>query len=226
MIAERATLGETACELGLSLDENVLDQLLQYLDLLRKWNQVHNLTALRDPANMLSHHLLDSLSVVRPLDAVLGSAVSTARLLDVGSGAGLPGIVLAIVRPRLRVDCIDAVAKKVAFMRQAGVELQLPNLTVMHGRVEDLAGCRPVTRFDVVTARAFASLEKLVRVTEEVLTDGGVWLAMKAHVSSSEQQALPASIEVFHVEQLRVPLLHAERCIVWMRRRVTARETE
>jgi 16S rRNA (guanine527-N7)-methyltransferase len=184
---------------------------LDYLGLIEKWGRVYNLTAVRDPAEMLTHHLLDSLAVVQPLRRQIQERQT--RLLDVGSGAGLPGVVIAICCPQVRVDCVDTVAKKAAFIRQVAAALKLPNLQGLHGRVEQLAG-----PYEVVTCRAFASLADFVAWSSGALAEGGVWLAMKGKLPQEEIAALPSGVEVFHVEQLQVPGLHAERCLVWMKR--------
>jgi 16S rRNA (guanine527-N7)-methyltransferase len=205
-----AQLRAGAQALDLSLSDQQIRQLLDYLALIAKWNKVYNLTALRDEQQMLSHHLLDSLAVVEPLRRRQGGA---GRLLDVGSGAGLPGVVLAICCPELKVDCLDAVAKKAAFVHQAGVTLGLPHLRGRHGRVEALR-----EPYDVVSSRAFASLADFVVGSQQALAEQGVWLAMKGKHPADEIAALPATAEVFHVEQLAVPGLEADRCIVWMRR--------
>lgn len=201
-----------AAELGLDLDGAQLQQLLAYLDLLQKWNKVYNLTAVRDPAEMITHHLLDSLAAIPPLRRHTGG--KPLSLLDVGSGGGLPGVVIAICCPEMRVDCVDTVAKKAAFIQQAAVQLKLPNLRGVHARVENLAG-----PYDVICSRAFASLPDFVAWSGGALAPGGVWLAMKGRRPDDEMAALPPQAEVFHVEQLTVPGLAAERCIVWMRQR-------
>lgn len=200
-----------ASELGLSLAPPQVDQLLAYLALISKWNRVYNLTAVREPGEMLTQHLLDSLAIVLPLQRQLGGR--PASVLDVGAGAGLPGVALAIACPQLQVSCVDAVAKKVSFIRQAAAELGLRNLQAVHARVEGLA---PKT-WDVITSRAFASLPDFVAWTRGSLAQGGVWLAMKGKRPDAEIAELPEDIEVFHVEHLQVPGLEAERCIVWMR---------
>ncbi|ABM30667.1 16S rRNA (guanine(527)-N(7))-methyltransferase RsmG [Paracidovorax citrulli] len=218
-----APLRAGAEALGLDLSEAHLGQLLEFLALLQKWNQVYNLTAVRDPQEMLTHHLLDSLAAVAPLQRHLrgmqdlpGSAGDGAklRLLDVGSGGGLPGVVFAICCPALDVSCVDTVAKKAAFIQQAAVSLRLRNLRGIHARVENLAG-----PFDVVSCRAFASLPDFVAWSQAAIAANGVWLAMKGRDPSDEITGLPPIAEVFHVEQLAVPGLDAERCIVWMRPR-------
>ncbi len=185
--------------------------LLQYADLLVKWNRHFNLTAVRAPQDMLTQHLLDCLAAIGPLDAHLGSAA--ARVLDVGSGAGLPGVVLAVMRPHWQVCCVDAVAKKAGFVRQVAVELGLPNLHSEHARIEQLA----LPPFELITCRAFASLADFVALTRSALAPGGCWVAMKGQHPTAELAALPTNIDVFHVEQLSVPGLVAQRCLVWMR---------
>lgn len=207
-------LKEGISALGLDLDDAKLAQLLDYLALIGKWNKVYNLTAVRDPAEMLTHHLLDSLAVVQPLRRALvgGLPKASFRLLDVGSGAGLPGVVIAICCPEILVHCVDTVAKKAAFVQQVAVSLKLPNLQGIHARVESLAG-----PYDVVSSRAFASLQDFTAWSRGALAQQGVWMAMKGKHPSDEITALPSSVEMFHVEHLTVPGLDAERCIVWMR---------
>lgn len=201
--------------LALDLSPAQRQSLLDYLALLQKWNQVYNLTAVRDPQAMLSHHLLDCLAVVAPLRTQLGNLAMTApiRLLDVGSGAGLPGLVLAICLQQLKVDCVDTVAKKASFIQQAALSLGLANLRGLHARVESLTAA-----YQVVSARAFSSLPDLVAGSDKALLSGGVWMAMKGKTPDEEIQALPQQAQVFHVEPLQVPGLDAQRCIVWMRR--------
>lgn len=207
------TLRTGASQLGLALDDRQQSQLLDYLALIQRWNRVYNLTAVREPTEMLTHHLLDSLAVLTPLRRHTGGAATS--VLDVGSGSGLPGVVLAIAAPELRVSCVDAVAKKVGFIRQAGAELGLARLEALHARVETLAP----RRWQVIVSRAFASLVDFMALTEPVLAEGGVWLAMKGRNPAGEIAALPADVEVFHVEPLQVPGLGEERCLVWLRRR-------
>lgn len=197
-------------ELGLKLDDGQIGQLLQYQALLGKWGKVYNLTAVRDAAEVLTHHLLDSLAVVAPLQRQTASAAI--RLLDVGSGAGLPGVVIAVCCPDIQVHCLDAVAKKAAFVQQAAGTLRLPNLRGVHGRVEQVRDA-----YEVVSSRAFASLGDFVTGSRTALAAGGVWLAMKGKLPDTEIAVLPQGVSVFHVEQLRVPGLGAERCIVWLR---------
>jgi 16S rRNA (guanine527-N7)-methyltransferase len=189
------------------------DPLLErYLGLLAKWNAAYNLTAVRDPTQMRTQHLADCLAVVEPLRRHLAND-HAARVLDVGSGGGLPGVVLAMAEPTWQITCVDAVGKKAAFIRQVAAELVLPNLRVEHARVETLQ----TPPFDVITARAFASLADLIRLTRALLTPAGVWMAMKGKRPDNELAALPAGVTAFHVEPLTVPGLDAERCLIWLR---------
>ena len=201
--------------LDLALDEAQIAALLDYVDLIQKWTRVYNLTAVRDPQDMLTHHLLDSLAVVRPLRqqlAALGRDESV-RVLDVGAGAGLPGVVLAICCPTMTVHCVDTVAKKAAFVQQAAVSLKLPRLRGIQARVESLT-----EPYDVVCSRAFASLADFTQWSVGALAPQGVWMAMKGKHPAAELLALDPGVQVFHVEPLQVPGLDAERCLVWMRR--------
>jgi 16S rRNA (guanine527-N7)-methyltransferase len=216
--AYRQRLLAAAQALGAPLQDTEADRLLAYVDLLQRWNRVYNLTALRDPAEMLSHHLIDCLAVMPPLRRWWsGTQPGGLRLLDVGSGGGLPGVVLAALQPDWQVDCVDTVAKKASFIRQVAAELRLPNLQGLHARVEALAS--PAGGYGLITSRAFASLSDFTALTRHLLADGGVWMAMKGKLPADEQAALPADVEVFHVEQLQVPGLDAQRCLVWMRPR-------
>ena len=197
-------------ELGLDLTAGQIAQLLDYVGLIGKWNKVYNLTAVRDAQDMVVQHLLDSLAVVLPLRRHLQGRA--ARLLDVGSGAGLPGVVLAICDPDLQVDCVDTVAKKAAFIQQVAASLRLPNLRGVHARVESLTG-----PYDVVSSRAFASLRDFVAWSSGAMGAHGVWLALKGKHPEAELAELPSGGGVVHVEQLQVPQLDAERCIVWLK---------
>ena len=204
-------LRQGVAALGLTLSDTQIAQLLGYHTLIQKWNKVYNLTAIRDPAEMLTHHLLDSLAVVAPL--VRQTSGASVNILDVGAGAGLPGVVVAICCPQVSVTCVDAVAKKMAFVQQVATELKLPNLKALHARVETL-----MQKYDLITSRAFATLLDFVTGSRAALkSETGVWLAMKAKNTSAEVVELPADVTVFHVEQLTVPGLDAERCIVWMK---------
>ena len=212
-LAASDALGAGLEALGLVLSPEQRRQLLAYLGLIAKWNKVYNLTAVRDPADMLTHHLLDSLAALGPLQRHLSAqGLQHASLLDVGSGAGLPGIVFALGCPDLQVSCVDAVSKKAAFIQQAAGELGLKNLRGVHARVESLTG-----PFDVVCSRAFASLVDFTAWSRQTLAPAGVWLAMKGKHPAEELAALPEQVQVFHVEPLSVPGLQAERCLVWMR---------
>ncbi len=199
-----------AAELGLPLAPAQFEQLLAYLALIQKWNKVYNLTAVRDPQEMLTHHLLDSLTAVAPL--LRHTQGRPAKVLDVGSGGGLPGVVLAICRPELDVSCVDTVGKKAAFIQQVAATLKLPHLHGIHDRVEHLSG-----PFDVICCRAFAALPDLVSWSRSALAEAGVWMAMKGKHPQAEIEGLPADVDAFHVEPLTVPGLQAERCMVWMR---------
>ena len=210
MPPERAALVDGAAAIGVRLDDAQTERLLGYLALLAKWNRVYNLTAIRNPAEMLSHHLLDSLTVVAPLARECPVAT---RLLDVGSGAGLPGVVVAIADPRWQVTCIDAVAKKAAFVRQVAADIGLPNLTAIHGRVE--AWQAPA--FDVIASRAYAALADFTRQTRHLATPATRWLAMKGRRPDDEINALDDGMTMFHVEQASIPSVAAERCLVWMK---------
>ena len=190
-------------------------RLEQFLGLLARWNAAYNLTAVREPAQMRAQHLADCLAAVDPLRRHLGPG-RRARILDVGSGGGLPGVVLAVANAAWDVTCVDAVGKKAAFVRQVAAELGLANLHAAHARVEALSAAVP---YDVITARAFASLSELARLTRCLLAPGGAWMAMKGKRPDDELAALPSEIEVFHVEPLTVPGLDAERCLIWMRPR-------
>jgi len=209
----KPTLAAAAAELGLDLGDSQLDRLLAYQDLIAKWNKVYNLTAVRDPQAMLTQHLVDSLSLIPALRR--HAAGRPLRLMDVGSGGGLPGVVVAICEPAIDVSCVDAVAKKATFIKQVAAELRLPNLHGEHSRVEMLQ----TQPFDLITSRAFASLLDFTSLTRQHLRPGGIWLAMKGQHPTEELAALPADLDVFHVEQLVVPGLDAQRCLVWIRPR-------
>ena len=206
--------------LSLNMAEPQQRQLLSYMALIQKWNKVYNLTALRQAQEILTHHLLDSLSAVSPLLGHIaktkGDANAGIELLDVGSGGGLPGVVIAICCPNIRVTCVDTVSKKAAFVQQVAASLRLSNLRGVHARVESLTG-----PYDLICSRAFASLPDFVSWSVAALSDGGVWMAMKGKLPEAEMAALPSFAEVFHVEQLQVPGLEADRCMVWMKKPTT-----
>ncbi|MFC3107700.1 16S rRNA (guanine(527)-N(7))-methyltransferase RsmG [Undibacterium arcticum] len=203
-----ATLRQGADVLGLDLNDAQLARLLDYLALLVKWNAVYNLTAVRDPAQMVVQHLLDTLAVV--------PAFAGARnVLDVGAGGGLPGIVLAIACPDMRVALIDTVHKKTAFLTQVKAELGLSNVTVYTARVEQL---QVAEKFDVITSRAFAELADFVNWSGHLLADGGHFVALKGVAPADEIARLPAGWAVRELQALQVPGLQAERHLVFVAR--------
>ena len=203
-----AVLGEGIAAMGLDVNPAQQDKLMNYLALMFKWNAVYNLTSLRDPMQMVTHHLLDSLAAVPAFAAAQ-------NLLDVGSGGGLPGIVLAIVRPDMKVSMIDTVHKKTAFLTQVKAELGLANVTVYTARVEQL---QVSDKFDVITSRAFADLSDFVNWSSHLLADGGRYIALKGVAPKDEQERLPAEWKIDKVEPLDVPRLGAERHLVFIER--------
>lgn len=209
----RSALAAGAQTLGVPLDERQTGALLRYLEQVQTWNRVYNLTAVRDAEGMLTQHVLDCLAIIPPLRSYQGQQ-PVQRLLDVGSGAGLPAVVLALMQPEMTVVSVDTVGKKAAFVQQVAGALKLANLYARHARVENLPPTEP---FDLITARAFAALADLVTLTRSLLKPSGVWMAMKGHRPDDEISALPEDVEVFHVEQLSVPNLPAARCLIWMR---------
>ncbi|MHB1676337.1 MAG: 16S rRNA (guanine(527)-N(7))-methyltransferase RsmG [Sulfuriferula sp.] len=196
-------LKEQAEEMGISLTQLQAERLMAYLGLIAKWNKVHNLTAVREADKMLSHHVLDSLSV-KPY-------VLAENLLDVGSGAGLPGIPLAIVNSHQHVTVMDSNTKKTSFLRQAVIELDLKNVTVIAGRIESLASEQ---KFDGIISRAFSDINQFVKVSRQVLAIKGHWYAMKGICPDAELQQLPSGIKLLSVQPLNVPLLAAQRHLV------------
>ena len=211
-------LRDAGAALGIAFSPLQTDRLIAYLALLQRWNKVYNLTALRDPDAMFSHHLVDCLAALPALRR--HAAGQPLRVLDVGSGGGLPGVVLAVMQPDWEVVCVDAVGKKAGFIAQVAAELTLPNLRALHARIESLPAS--AGWFELIVSRAFASLADFAALSQAALADGGVWAAMKARPTAAELAGLPPGIEVFHVEQLAVPGLDAQRCLVWMRRRAQA----
>jgi 16S rRNA (guanine527-N7)-methyltransferase len=203
-----AMLAEGIAAMRLDVSPAQQDKLVDYLALMFKWNAVYNLTSLRDPMQMVSHHLLDSLAAVPAFAAAK-------NVLDVGSGGGLPGIVLAIVRPDMKVSMIDTVHKKTAFLTQVKAELGLSNVTVYTARVEQL---EVSDKFDVITSRAFADLSDFVNWSSHLLADGGRYIALKGVAPKDEQERLPAEWKVTGVEPLDVPRLGAERHLVFIER--------
>lgn len=190
-------------ELGLDLPSAVQEKILAFLQLLARWNRVYNLTARRSPQEWMTHHVLDSLAVLHHVRGPL--------LLDVGSGAGLPGLILAMARPDWRVVSVEAVDKKASFQRHAVAELGLANVQVEACRVEDLSLS---DKADTVISRAFSSLEEFVSLTRTLLKPGGQWVAMKGRLPRAEIAALPDDVKVSQLLALKVPGLNAERCIV------------
>ena len=204
----REQLVQGAQELAINLPERQITNLLDYLSLLTKWNAVYNLTAVRDPAQMLTQHLLDCLTALPAFD-------NASRVLDVGSGGGLPGVVLAIwaqhAQPRMQVHMIDTVNKKTAFLTQAKAELGLTNMVVHTGRVEQF---NDEKKFDIITSRAFAELKDFVERSGHLLSDGGKMIALKGQAQANELSSLPAGWEITKLERLHVPGLVAERHLV------------
>lgn len=208
----QSRLEDGAAALGLPLSSRQSEQLLEYMALLARWNLTYNLIADHGEDAILHLHVLDCLAAVPPLRRQLAGRTA-ASLLDVGSGSGLPGLVVAIAHPDVDVTCVDRVGKKTAFVQQAASVLGLPNLRALNGRVEALSP----SPFDVVTCRAFSSLQAMVEVTAHLISPSGVWMAMKGKPPTEELAALPVGVEVFHVEPLQVPGLEASRCLVWLR---------
>jgi len=202
-----------ARQLGVLIDGAQAAQLVAYLVCLERWNRVHALSAWKLPTDLLVHHVLDSMTLVGPLSRY--GAGKPLRILDAGSGAGFPAVVLAVSRAEWSVTAVDAVAKKVAFIQQATMEAGIGNLSARHARLEELQVAKP---FDVVVSRAFASLDRFVALTEHLLAPDGVWVAQKGRRSNDETIDLRKGVEVFHVEPVTVPGLEAERHLVWMRR--------
>jgi 16S rRNA (guanine527-N7)-methyltransferase len=203
-------LDQGAADLSLALSAEQKQKLLDYVSLLGKWNAVYNLTAIRDPKQMMIQHILDSLTLVPPI-----AACDAKSVLDVGSGGGLPGIVLAIALPNLKVTLNDIVHKKTAFQSQVKAQLNLPNLSVVTGRVETLrAGHEVPEKFDVITSRAFAELSDFVTLSRHLVAGGGRILAMKGVRPEAEIERLPAYATVRRVERLHVPMLDAERHLI------------
>lgn len=192
-------------ELGLELNSEVMQKLLDYLALLQKWNKVYNLTAIREAGQMVSHHLLDSLAVLPHL--------WPGHWLDVGCGAGIPGLILAIARPDWKFTLLDSNSKKTSFVQQAIIELDLHNVDVCCARVEDL---NSVEKFDGVISRAFAETADFVRLTRHLLADKGRWAAMKG-TPEQELQRLPDDVVVERIIPLQVFGLNAARCLVLLK---------
>ena len=195
-------------DLQLNLNQQQHEQLLDYLALLFKWNAVYNLTSVRDPMQMMTHHVLDSLAAV----AAFGAAKN---VLDVGAGGGLPGMVLAISRPDMKVAMIDTVHKKTAFLTQVKAELQLANVTVYTRKVQEL---EVAARFDIITSRAFADLSDFVNWSGHLLAEGGQFIALKGTAPPEEQERLPSDWKVTELRPIQVPGLQAERHLVFIQK--------
>ena len=201
-------------QLDLRASETQIVQLLDYIKQLHQWNHVYNLTAVRDVQEMLVQHIFDCLAVIHPLQKQVPYTPG-AHILDVGSGAGLPAVVLAIMLPEWSVTAVDAVAKKMAFVQQVTGVLKLKNLQAKHVRVEQLQSSQQ--RFGLVISRAFSSLTDFIQLTSPLLGHQSVWCAMKGKEPLDEIRQIEGSVNVFHVEQLHVPQMDAQRCLVWMR---------
>ena len=191
-------------ELELSTPQQLL--LLEYVSLLKKWNSTYNLTALRDENMMISHHILDSLTL-------LPYVKDAETLMDVGSGGGMPGIPTAICRPDLQITLLDSNTKKTSFLQQAVIELGLNNVTVASGRVEAMHD----KKVNVVTSRAFAELADFIALTKHLLNENGYWAAMKGVYPYEELEHIPTDVEVVDIAKLDVPQLNAERHMVIMK---------
>lgn len=202
---DRDLLIEGLQRMDLALSDQVIDQLMTYLDLVEKWNRVYNLTAIREREEMIKLHFLDSLSILKH--------VQEKNILDVGSGAGFPGIVLAITKPELKVTVMDSVNKKTTFMQQVKSELSLMNLDVVNSRVEDY---QPTTLFEAVTSRAFSNLKNMMSLTQHTLQKEGVWLAMKSKDVKQEVEAFEKN--QYTLIPLEVPFINAERYLVILKK--------
>ena len=198
---DRDLLVEGLHRMSLNLSDQMLDQLMVYLNLIEKWNRVYNLTAIRERDEMIKLHFLDSLSILNHLEME--------HVLDVGSGAGFPGIVLAITKPELKVTVMDSVNKKTTFMQQVKSELSLTNLNVVNARVEDY---QPTILFDGVITRAFSSIQNMLLMTQHTLQKNGAWLAMKSKDVKEELEALDQN--QYTLISLEVPFINAERYLV------------
>jgi 16S rRNA (guanine527-N7)-methyltransferase len=203
----RDLLLEGSHHMGFNFSDQVNDQLMTYLNLVEKWNRVYNLTAIRDRDEMIKLHFLDSLSIL--------NYVNVKNILDVGSGAGFPGIVLAIAKPEMTVTVMDSVNKKTTFMQQVKSELSLSNLNVLNGRVEAL---QPTTPFEAVTSRAFSNLKNMMSLTQHTLQKNGVWLAMKSKDVKEELEAFEKN--QYTLIPLEVPFINAERYLVLLKKEI------
>lgn len=214
-------LASLALEFDLELSPRQCATLADYASLLRRWNRVHNLTSVDSPADLLTHHLLDCLAIVRPVERALSRHATgilpgrPVHFLDAGSGAGLPGIPLAVARPHWRGTLVDAVQKKCAFLQQAQLELALDNIQVRHGRLESAK----LGTHDIIVSRAFASLREFTTLTRPLLRPNGLWIAMKGRNPADELAELPDDVEAVDTSTLRVPQLDEQRHLVVLRAR-------
>lgn len=190
-------------ELNITATDRQVNKLIEYLTLLEKWNKVYNLTAIRDPKEMLVKHLFDSLAVV--------PHITGQRIIDVGTGGGLPGIPLAIMFPDKTVDLLDSNSKKTRFLIQAKAELDLKNTQIIHERVENF---QPAELYDNVISRAFASMEDMLKWTDHLLAEKGEWCAMKAQKEFEDLSMLPSQVKVQELIELTVPGLNADRMLL------------
>jgi 16S rRNA (guanine527-N7)-methyltransferase len=212
---------EKACqELSLKPTKQQQERLLEYLRQLLKWNKTYNLTAIRDPELALVQHVFDSLAIIKPLNNFIQQRDQDKNaVLDVGSGAGLPGVIIATMMPKVIVTCVDTVEKKIAFVRQVSGVLALNNVKAIHQRVELMQD----EKFDVVTSRAFATLQDFATLAGERVEKNGILLAMKGKIPHDEIETLEEKTEwrVDGIEALKVPQLSAQRCLVWMKQKGT-----
>ena len=212
-----AQLVNGCAEMNLSVTPQQVEQLIAYVQLMAKWNPVYNLTAIRETDKMVSHHLLDSLAILPTFERVVSEqtlSLNNPQIMDVGTGGGLPGIVLAIMHPQWQLTLIDPVHKKTAFLTQVKAQLSLNNVTVINGKVEDL---EPTQIFDIITSRAFASLVDFIKLSERALKPTGCFLAMKGVMPTEEIDALKNAFPLYRVAQiqpLHVPQLNAERHLI------------
>lgn len=210
---------EKACQtLSIEINQTKQEQILEYLTQLLKWNKTYNLTAIRDPEQALVQHIFDSLAVIEPIRKYfLNKQGNTKTVLDVGSGAGLPGVVIAIMVPEIQVTCVDTVEKKMTFVRQVSGVLGMTNLAAVHQRVELMQE----KQYDVVVSRAFASLKDFATLAGEQTKEDGILLAMKGKIPNDEIVTLEEQTSwcVKSIEELEVPQLSAQRCLVWMKRK-------
>ena len=217
----QASLSAAAATLRIQLESHQLHGLMAYVELLQRWNAVHNLISTND-AMTLTQHVVDCLAIVRPLTERLGSM--GVRALDAGTGGGLPAVVLSIMLPGWTVTAVDAVGKKIAFVRQLGGELALRNLHPVHARLEQMKLDGP--KSDLVVSRAFSSLRQFVEQTRHLLASDGCWAAMKGKLPDAEIRDLPADCQLFHVERLSVPGLAADRCMAWVQPRRSIQDAD